>query len=65
KALQEQLGSDIIQKISSYLADQKIAYDIKNHYLAPPSFRLWCGPTIEAEDLAALLPWIDWGIHNL
>lgn len=52
--------AEVILKVTTYLAHQKIAYDTKNHYLAPPSFRLWCGPTVESQDLADLLPWIDW-----
>ncbi len=52
--------AEIISRVTAYLADQKIAYDTKNHYLAPPSFRLWTGPTVERQDLTDLLPWIDW-----
>lgn len=52
-------ASEWIVDITRTLAAQNIAYDIKNHYLAPPSFRLWCGPTMERDDLEKLLPWID------
>lgn len=51
-----------IKKTATLLADKKVAYEIKNHRSAPPSFRIWCGPTVEKEDVAALLPWIDWAL---
>ncbi len=35
-------------------------FDFNNHIGAPPSLRIWCGPTAEPTDVAALLAWIDW-----
>lgn len=36
------------------LAENGLAFDIVGHALSKPSFRVWCGPTIEIEDLSAL-----------
>jgi len=52
----------IIQQVCQQLADLNVACDIKNHMFAPPSFRIWCGPTVESSDLELLIPWIDWAI---
>jgi phosphoserine aminotransferase len=51
-----------IKYVVDELARLGVAYEIKNHYLAPVSFRIWCGPTVDKEDLIRLFPWIDWAL---
>ena len=55
----------IIQKVCQRLAESGVAFEIKNHAVAPPSFRVWCGPTVEKEDLKRLVPWIDWALSTV
>jgi phosphoserine aminotransferase len=55
----------VIKLISNFLEHEGIAYDIKNHGMAPPSLRLWLGPTIETDDVKALLPWIEWAYETI
>ncbi len=49
-----------VNAVAQALANAGVAYDIKNHFLAPASFRIWCGPTIETDDLRLLTQWIDY-----
>ena len=48
------------KRIAALLADAGAGYDLGSHRDAPPGLRLWGGATVANEDLAALLPWLDW-----
>ncbi len=47
-------------RIAMLLEAERAAYDIEAYRHAPPGLRVWTGGTVEAADIAALPPWLDW-----
>jgi phosphoserine aminotransferase len=64
RALTTSAQHDRVDRLSGLLAAEAVAYDIRAYRQAPPGLRLWGGPTVEAADLAALLPWLDWAYRS-
>jgi phosphoserine aminotransferase len=59
-SLPEGAQAEFAKYLAAILEKEGVALDAASYRSAPPGLRIWCGATIEASDLAALTPWLDW-----
>jgi phosphoserine aminotransferase len=58
--LSEADSAAFVKRFCSLLEREGAAFDLAGHRSAPAGLRVWCGCTVEAADVVALTPWLDW-----
>jgi phosphoserine aminotransferase len=48
------------KNLAAAVEKEGAGYDLGHYRDAPPGLRVWCGATIDANDVEALTQWLDW-----
>ena len=64
EGLDEEAKLALVKKMAALLEAEDAAYDVAGYRDAPAGLRVWCGATVETDDVRALGPWLDWAFHT-
>ncbi len=59
------LTEDKVKQVVKLLQQEGVAYDIGAYRDAPAGLRIWCGSTIDVENIERLMPWLEWAYNEV
>jgi phosphoserine aminotransferase len=54
----------LAKRVAKRLEAEGVAFDVAGYRDAPEGLRIWCGSTVDPEDVAALMPWVEWAYRT-
>ncbi len=63
-ALDDRGRQAFVKRMKALLEAEGAAFDVESHRNAPAGLRVWCGCTVETDDVVAGAPWLDWAFSE-
>lgn len=59
------LDDDQLKRLVGLLEEEQAALDIASYRDAPSGLRFWCGATVDKENLALAMQWLEWAYNEV